>query len=104
MFDSIKGKNMHNKHSKRSIMFFILTFILAFTLAFLSPLMAFADKAPDAQAVYLQLPWLQKSILPADDFYTFANGTWQKNNPIPADYSSWSSFSQLAEKTKKAVH
>ncbi|MBR4368032.1 MAG: hypothetical protein IKP52_01850, partial [Prevotella sp.] len=30
---------------------------------------------------------LDKSVRPADDFYEFATGGWQKNNPLPASYS-----------------
>lgn len=29
------------------------------------------------------------TISPADDFFAFANGTWIKNNPIPADETGW---------------
>ncbi|WP_242917648.1 M13 family metallopeptidase [Pontibacter liquoris] len=30
------------------------------------------------------------TIAPGDDFFTYANGTWIKNHPIPASESSWS--------------
>lgn len=29
------------------------------------------------------------TVKPGDDFFTYANGTWLKNNPIPAAYASW---------------
>jgi len=32
-----------------------------------------------------------------DDFYRFANGTWLKNNPIPAEYSRYGAFEVLEE-------
>jgi putative endopeptidase len=31
------------------------------------------------------------------DFYRFANGGWLKTNPIPAAYSQWGSFNELAD-------
>ncbi len=32
---------------------------------------------------------LDSTVNPGDDFFRYANGTWIKNNPIPAAYSSW---------------
>ncbi len=32
---------------------------------------------------------LDRSVSPADDFYTYANGSWCKNNPLPGEYSRW---------------
>lgn len=32
---------------------------------------------------------IDKSISPKEDFFMYANGTWIKNNPIPAEESSW---------------
>ncbi|TSD64975.1 M13 family metallopeptidase [Inquilinus sp. KBS0705] len=32
---------------------------------------------------------MDKSVKPGDDFFKYANGTWLKNNPIPAAYSAW---------------
>ena len=47
---------------------------------------------------------LDRSVQPGDDFYHFANGTWLKNNPIPADQTRWGSFQTLDERNKAAVH
>jgi putative endopeptidase len=35
------------------------------------------------------------SVRPGDDFYLYANGTWIKNNPVPASKTRWGSFDQL---------
>ena len=35
---------------------------------------------------------LDKSVRPADDFFTFATGGWQKLNPLPAAFSRFGSF------------
>ncbi|MEO8117076.1 MAG: M13 family metallopeptidase N-terminal domain-containing protein, partial [Bacteroidota bacterium] len=32
---------------------------------------------------------MDTTVNPADDFFDYANGGWIKNNPIPADQSSW---------------
>ena len=32
---------------------------------------------------------LDRSVAASDDFYAFANGSWCKNNPLPAEYSRW---------------
>ncbi|MBR5904729.1 MAG: M13 family metallopeptidase [Alphaproteobacteria bacterium] len=35
------------------------------------------------------------SAKPGDDFYDYATGGWRKNNPIPDDYTRWTSFHML---------
>ena len=47
---------------------------------------------------------LDKTVKPADDFYQFATGGWQKNNPLPAAYSRFGSFDQLGENNNKRVN
>ncbi|GAQ80969.1 M13 family peptidase [Klebsormidium nitens] len=41
---------------------------------------------------------LDRSVSPGDDFFSFANGTWCKSNPIPSDYSRWGAFEVMNEK------
>ena len=45
-----------------------------------------------------------KSVRPQDDFYQFATGGWQKLNPLPAAYSRFGSFDQLAEDNNKRIN
>ena len=35
---------------------------------------------------------IDSTINPADDFFSYANGSWIKKNPIPADESAWGLF------------
>jgi putative endopeptidase len=44
------------------------------------------------------------TVKPGEDFFEYANGTWMKNTPIPADRSSYGAFTMLAEKSTKDVH
>jgi len=44
------------------------------------------------------------SVDPGDDFFEYANGTWMKNTPIPADRSRYGAFDMLAENANAAVH
>jgi putative endopeptidase len=44
---------------------------------------------------------LDKTCKPCDDFFQYAMGGWMKNNPIPPEYSTWGSFTVLADKNQQ---
>ncbi|MGA9853195.1 MAG: M13 family metallopeptidase [Gammaproteobacteria bacterium] len=74
-----------------------------------APLGAFASGEPatagaTADADGLHLNWLDQSVSPAQNFYEFANGTWQKDNPIPPAYSRWGQFNILQKQNQEAIH
>ena len=46
---------------------------------------------------------MNRAVQPGDDFYEFANGTWAKNTPIPADKSNYSMFGQLQDISQERV-
>jgi putative endopeptidase len=44
---------------------------------------------------------MDSSVAPGDDFYDFANGTWAKNTPIPADKSNYGMFTVLDDLSRQ---
>jgi len=44
---------------------------------------------------------MDKTCKPCDDFYQFAMGGWMKANPIPPEYSTWGTFTILADKNQQ---
>jgi putative endopeptidase len=43
------------------------------------------------------------TVLPGADFYRYANGTWLKENPVPASESRWSNFNIVAERNNSIL-
>ena len=43
----------------------------------------------------VDLTAIDKSAVPGDDFYAYANGAWMKRTAIPADQARWGSFNIL---------
>jgi putative endopeptidase len=46
---------------------------------------------------------LDKTCKPCDDFFQFAMGGWMKSNPIPPEYSTWGSFTVLADRNQQGL-
>ena len=60
-----------------------------------------AKPAPPAEARSLDLSAIDKTADPCVDFYQYACGNWNKDNPIPADQVRWArSFSLLGERNR----
>jgi putative endopeptidase len=49
----------------------------------------------------VQTQFMDKTCKPCQDFYHYANGDWLKDNPIPAAYPAWGSFSALAQRNQE---
>jgi putative endopeptidase len=49
----------------------------------------------------LDLAGMDRSIKPGEDFFAYANGTWAKSTQIPADLSSWGTFTQLRDEATR---
>ncbi|RMX20798.1 M13 family peptidase [Legionella jordanis] len=62
-----------------------------------------ATPATDA-STSLHLDWLDSSVQPSQNFFAYANGTWQKQNPIPPEYEAWGAFHILNEKVQNTIH
>jgi putative endopeptidase len=71
------------------------------TLLLLGTSMAL-NASPESDALHLD--WLDTSITPGENFYGYANGTWQKQNAIPPEYSNWGTFAILNVKVQKIIH
>jgi putative endopeptidase len=46
---------------------------------------------------------LDPAVDPGDDFYAYVNGKWARENPIPAEYGRYATFTFLDEKSKVDV-
>jgi len=64
-----------------------------------------ASAKPPADAGYwgFNTANFDKTCKPCDDFYEFAMGGWMKANPIPAEYSTWGTFTQLRDNNLTAM-
>ncbi len=60
------------------------------------------DSAPK-RTVFFDKAGMDSSVSPADDFFSFANGTWMKETKIPDDRTSWGSFGILNEEITKNI-
>ncbi len=47
----------------------------------------------------IHLEYMDTTVRPQDDFYTFVNGNWNKTAKIPSDRSRWGAFSELRKRT-----
>src|SRR5215212_2723570 len=59
--------------------------------------------APARQTKPIDPANLDTTCAACKDFYGFANGGWLKRNEIPAAYSQWGSFNELADRNNEAL-
>ena len=73
---------------------------LIFTSSFLLAISFIGCKQTNQQKhVDILLANADTTISPGRDFFQYANGTWLKNNPIPASESIWSIYNLVQEET-----
>ena len=58
-----------------------------------------AGSAAPAKAPGIDEAGMNRSAVPGEDFYAYANGTWLTTTEIPADRGSWGAGSALSEET-----
>lgn len=61
-----------------------------------TPVQAETDSAIDPKN-------FDNSTSPADNFFTYANGGWQANNPIPPEYPNWNTFLELHTQNQERI-
>ncbi|WP_414717331.1 M13 family metallopeptidase [Telluribacter sp.] len=66
-------------------------------------LSAAAQQEASPRAPFIDKANMDLSVKPGDDFYQYANGTWLKNNAIPAKETRWGSFNVLRDFNINAV-
>ena len=91
----------------------VMGFVLASTM--LASVAAHSQTSPLASAVpaSAQRPQygdfgfdssgMDRNAIPGDNFYEYANGTWAKNTPIPADKSNYGAFTTLDADAPAAI-
>ncbi|HEV3051174.1 MAG TPA: M13 family metallopeptidase [Longimicrobium sp.] len=81
--------------------------LLALGLAACAPVpRAALDPAPDAASAEgrgIDRANMDTSCSACRDFYRYANGGWLDRNPVPADRSSWSGYSEAADRTTQTL-
>ena len=74
--------------------------LLVSSLALLSPITMTAN---DKGKIGVDRANLDMSIAPGEDFYQYATGGWQKNNPLDPQYSRFGTFDELAENNRAQI-
>ncbi|MCF6192737.1 MAG: peptidase M13 [Kangiellaceae bacterium] len=62
-----------------------------------------AKSAPKVLTSGIALVNMDKSVRPQDDFYRYVNGAWLDKTEIPADKSTYGSFTALRDKSRSDV-
>ena len=80
----------------------VLIGMIGLVICCVAPMLDAASIADEKKSLHVD--WLDRHVRAPDDFYAYANGNWQKHNPIPPQYSSWGTFSIIHENVQKQIH
>ena len=81
----------------------ITAYFICFSLLFNAAAFAQKNKTKNPPIKYIDRANIDNSVKPGDNFYLYANGTWLKNNPVPASKTRWGSFEKLAERSSERI-
>lgn len=59
--------------------------------------------APQVRPSGIDKTQFDPTVRPQDDFYRHVNGTWLRNNPVPADKSNYGAFTKLADDAEQQL-
>ncbi len=59
------------------------------------------DPPVDKQKKAIDVAYMDLTVKPGNDFFSYANGGWLQKNPIPDQYTSYGAFTVLYEENRK---
>ncbi len=68
------------------------------------PVLAVACGSPETETSALDITNLNTSVSPAEDFYEFATGGWQKKHPLKPEYSRYGVMDMISENNQKRLN
>lgn len=68
-----------------------------------TPVAVMTDDKPMFGSFGFDTAGMDRSVAPGDDFYLYSNGNWMRTAEIPADRSSFTSFTRIAVQTDAQV-
>jgi len=77
--------------------------VLMVVWSLVAAVMISAQSAPTQHESALDVGSMDPRVDPCTDFYAYSCGAWLKNNPIPADQSSWGVYSKLQDQNRSVL-